>query len=202
MPHPAVDDYLRPMERPVIAQFYVQAVKLEFESAKQGRPIFKDQEFVAIIIPGIHGTSSHQPVNDEHRERWPKEYAAFKAGQEAPTEGTPLADWPNSAMTRSLVEELAYYNVRTVEQLATLDEAALARIGLGAQQLRATARTFLEVARTGTAPLEKMLKTIEELTARADRQDAVIEAQAAEIDRLRPEGLPTSPTHGQTRSAS
>ena len=30
-----------------------------------------------------------EPVSEEHKERWPREYAAFKLGMELPSTGTP-----------------------------------------------------------------------------------------------------------------
>lgn len=156
--HPAVAEYLRPMEKPVIVEFRTEAVKMEHASQKAGRPIYEDREFVTILIPGMRGTSANELVNEEHKQRWPREYAAFRAGKEAPVDGTPLSEWPHSTMTKSRVQELAYFNVRTVEHLAVLDDAALQRLGMGAFELRETARKFLDAAKHGTGPLEQLVQ--------------------------------------------
>ena len=184
MVHPAVEEYLKPMEKPVIVEFMTKAVKLEFRSKQEGRPVYEDQEFVTILIPGTRGTSAHEPVNDEHRARWPKEYAAFKEGKELPLEGTPLANWPNSSMTRSRVEELAFFNVRTVEQLAAVDDAAVQRLGMGAWEMRENARKFLDVAKNGTAPLERLVATNATLTSENVRLTRELTEANAEIRAL------------------
>jgi hypothetical protein len=142
---------------PAIPRFKTEAVHLPFRSRTAGRPIYEDREFVEILIPGDRRSMAVEPVTDEHKTRWPDAYAAFRAGRETPLEGTPLADWPNSALTRSKVEELAYFNIRTVEHLAAVNDAQLGNIGMGARELRQAARAFLEVARTGTGPLERLV---------------------------------------------
>ena len=155
---------------PAIPQFFTEAVKLEWRSQQEGRPIFEDREFVRILIPGDRRSMAVEPVRDEHRQRWPKEYEAFKAGLEAPLEGTPLGEWPVSLMTPARVHELAYFNIRTVEQLSAVNDAQLQNLGMGARELRERARTWLEVARSGAAPLERLISKTEH--------------QAREIERL------------------
>ena len=152
-----VQDYLSKMHKPVIPEFVVEAVKLEHRSQQEGRPIYEDREFVNIMIVGQRGATVHEPVNDEHKMRWPKEYAAFKAGRELPPEGTPLAEWPDSTMTKARVMELAFFNIRTVEDLAAVHDNALGNLGMGARELREKARTFLEIALHGTGPIERLV---------------------------------------------
>jgi hypothetical protein len=142
---------------PAIPRFKTEAVHLPYRSKAAGRPIYEDREFVEILIPGDRRSMAVEPVTDEHRARWPAAYEAFRAGRAAPLEGTPLADWPNSSLTRARVEELAHFNIRTVEHLAAVSDAQLANLGLGARELRQAARTFLDAARQGTGPLERLV---------------------------------------------
>ena len=164
---------------PAIPRFKTEAVHLPFRSKEAGRPIYEDREFVEILIPGDRRSMAVEAVSDAHKVRWPKEYAAFRAGQEPPLEGTPLADWPNSSLTRARVEELAYFNIRTVEHLAQVNDAQLANLGMGARALREAAAKFLEVARHGTGPLERLVAenlTLKDENARLER--ALAEANA------------------------
>ncbi len=46
---------------------------------------------------------------------------------------------------------------RTVEHLAAVSDAQLANLGMGARELRQAARTFLDVSRQGTGPLERLV---------------------------------------------
>jgi hypothetical protein len=170
---------------PSIPRFHVTPVKLEFASAQAGRPIFEDREFVDIITPGSRNQIAHEPVGEEHKRLWPKEYEAFRAGREAPLQGTPLADWPG--MNRARVEELAYFNVRTVEELAGVNDIQLQNLGMGVRSERDKARLFLEAARTGSAPLERMLARNEELTRENERLAQQLASLAQEAARLREE---------------
>src|SRR5579871_4014755 len=165
---------------PAIPRFKTEAVHLPFKSKAAGRPIYEDREFVEILIPGDRRSMAVEPVTDEHKARWPDAYAAFRAGREAPLEGTPLADWPNSALTRSRVEELAYFNIRTVEHLAALNDAQLQALGMGARELREAARAFLEVASKGTGPLERLVVQNLSLQDEVERLErALAEARVA-----------------------
>lgn len=176
-------DYADPSrpKSPAIPMFYTEPVHMEFLSKQLGKPRYEDRDFVKIIIPGDRRSMVVEPVNEDHKARWPKEYEAFKAGKELPLEGTPLANWPNSAITRSRVEELAYFNIRTVEQMADVTDAHLQNLGMGAYELRAVARKFLETARTGTAPLERLVNeniTLRDENARLTRELTEARARA------------------------
>ena len=172
---------------PAIPRFHVKAVKLEFASSQAGRPIYEDREFVDIIIPGDRRALAHEPVGEEHKARWPREYEAFRAGRSAPLEGTPLSEWPSARMSRSRVEELAYFNIRTVEELAGVNDAQLQNLGMGARPEREAARAFLEVARTGTGPLEKMLARIEDQGREIERLTRDLVAANARLAELEKE---------------
>lgn len=164
MAHPAVDEYLATMRRPVFPEFVVEAIHQEFASKQAGKPIYEDREFVRIHVVGDRGAQAYEPVNAEHKERWPKEYAAFRAGIELPPSGTPLATWPHPLMTKSQVAMLALDNVRTVEDLAGLDDAKLAKIGMGAREMKRAATAYLEIATQGMGPITKLLEQNDRLS--------------------------------------
>lgn len=166
-----------------IPRFYSKPVEATFRSQQEGRPVFEDRDFVEILIPGDRRSQVHEPVTDEHKQRWPVEWKAFQDGREAPLQGTSLASWP--PISRSRVEELAYFNIRTVEQLAALDDGKLQNLGMGARELRGTAQAFLEAAAKGTGPLERMVAENFRLKDENARQAATIADQAAELVRLR-----------------
>lgn len=168
---------------PAIPRFYSKSVELTFRSQQEGRPIFEDRDFVEILIPGDRRSQVHEPVTDDHKQRWPAEWKAYQEGREAPLEGTPLTSWP--PITRARAEELAYFNVRTVEQLAELDDAKIMNIGMGGRELRGTAQKFLEVAAKGTAPLERMVTENLRLRDDLERANRAIAEQAEELQRLR-----------------
>lgn len=170
---------------PTIPRFHVQVVPMDYKSKQAGRPIYEEQEFVEIIVPGNRRSTACEPVNESHKARWPEIYAAFKDGREAPTTGTALAVWPNSLLNRARVEELAYFHIRTVEDLAAVSDANLANLGMGAREIRAAAQKFLEVAAKGTAPIERMLAENFALKDELGRANKSIAEQAEIISALR-----------------
>lgn len=106
-------------------------------------------------------------------------YEAWKQGQDDPVTGTALAEWP--AIGRGMVETLRGFNVRSVEDLADINDAAMQRIGMGARALRDKARAWLESAKTHG-------KMAEELKARDDRitaMDSENRQLRADLDELR-----------------
>lgn len=128
-------------------RFFMQPVEDEAATAKEGRPIFTDQEYVEILIPGDRLSKPVFPVSDEHRKRWPQAYEAFRRGHDHVTHGTPLEQWP--PLTSARVMELKSINILTVEDLAGLADRAIAQLGPDGRQLREKARAFLDAAAGG-----------------------------------------------------
>lgn len=102
-------------------KFYLRPKMDPVASEAEGRPIFRDVEYVVIKTPGDRFNWVDEPVNNEHRQRFAQRYAMFKAGMAEQVVGSPLTEW--AAMPRSLVEELAVAGVRTLEQLADLADS-------------------------------------------------------------------------------
>jgi hypothetical protein len=124
-------------------QFYVAPFKDDAATAAEGRPIYKDVEFIRIQQPGNLLSRIERPVRETDAARFPKQYAAFQAGKEDQNTGTPLAEWP--LMTRAQVEELKYFRVFTVEQLAELDENSVQKM-MGGQTMKTKAKDWLDRA--------------------------------------------------------
>lgn len=128
---------------PVQPRFHIEPVPDDAASAAAGRPIFRNEERVQFIMPG----SPNQPVfrvNDEHRTRWPEQYAAFRRGEDMAVNGTPLEQWP--ILTRAMVLELKALSIFTVEQCASLPDTAVQRIGRGGYGIRDRAKAYLDEA--------------------------------------------------------
>ena len=111
----------------VFVQFNVQPLQDEKASKEAGRPVFKDTEFIRIVVPGDKQNIVHRPVNPDDPEKYRDAYQAFKRGVSDAVSGTPLAEWP--LVTRSQVEELGYFGVRSVEQLANVSDGNLKNMG-------------------------------------------------------------------------
>lgn len=123
-------------------RFYMESVQDPLSTAREGRPIFHDEERVELLMPGNNLTKPVMKVTDEHRDRWPEVYKKFKAGMEMAPDGTPIEEWP--ILGRAMIAELRALEIRTVEQVACLDDLACQRIGMGGTMLRLKAKAFLD----------------------------------------------------------
>ena len=155
-------------------RFFVDQVQDVVASEREGRPIYRDEERVEIIMPGNPHTRPVARVSDEHRQRWPKEYAAFKEGIEVSPDGTPLEEW--TILKRSQVMELKGLGFKTVEHIRDMDDHAIQRIGMGGRRLKELAAAFLDDA-------ERMALATR-LSAENDRKDAEIAALRTQVEEM------------------
>lgn len=126
-----------------IPRFFMDSRPNAFLSAKEGKPVFDEVEMVTIIVPGDRKTEVTRIVNDEVRQRFPRQYNAWKQNREAPVDGTPVDQLPG--ITRGQVEELAFVHVRAIESLAGLsDDQCTKALRMGGMALRQRARDWLE----------------------------------------------------------
>ena len=148
-----------------IPLFKTVPVEVKGRSEKEGRAIFEDREVVEIRIPGDMKTVVTHKVSQKHIDRWPEHYKAFKEGLDAPVDGYPLTEY--AALTASKVAELKYLNIRTVEELAGLNDSLISRLGMGGREMVQKAKAFVEVsadaaqAQKYAAENERLLNEIE-----------------------------------------
>ncbi len=145
-----------------------------FKSLQAGHPVFDDVEKVEIIIPGQNQSIAHAIVNEGHRQRWPQQYAAFKAGLTPAHDGSPLEEWP--PLSPAQVANLKALNIHTVEQLAGVSDGDLSRLGMGSRELRDKAGAWLDNAKGGAA--------VSEALARAERAEAALVSLKENYDDL------------------
>lgn len=121
------------------------------------------------------------------------EYLAWKEGKEVPENGTPLAVW--TQLTHEDAEVLRQSGIRTVEEVAALNDNAVSRVRLpNIHDLRKLATMFLEnrVAEVATAKEQALMDTIQALKARIDQIEAnpaplPSQAEVDEVELLRAE---------------
>lgn len=126
-----------------IPRFHIHPKEDPVASASAGRPIFVHEERVQFIQPG----NPNQPVEvvrDDHRNRWPEQYAAFRRGEDMVTDGTPLEQW--SVLSRAQVLEMKAIGLHSVEQCAAINDLALQQIGIGGRRIRELAQAYLDDA--------------------------------------------------------
>lgn len=182
-------------------------------SKREGRPIFKDQEVVEVRMAGerhfapvFPAHAMWQRVNGEeitYAQRWPEEYARFKAGQEQVAAGTPLSELP--FLTEAKRMELRGLKVYTAEALASLDGKNLANLGAEGRKMKDQATAYLDRA-NGFSSQAAMAAEIADLRAQiaamgadapvAPDQDEreKLKAQIADITGARPRGNPSVET--------
>lgn len=153
---------------PLIPRFYLRDVQNQPRSAEAGRPIFDLVPYVEILMPGQRSTVVDRKVTNEDKARWPAQWDRFEKGLAESVDGTPLEQW--ALLNRAQVAELRALNIRTVEQVAALDDAALQRIGPGARDLQKRARQHLapppQVERELRAENKTLMNRIAELEAK------------------------------------
>ena len=162
-------------------KFETRAVKNEFETNKQARPIFYEQDYIHVITPGSRDIFV-APMDDMYRKRFAKRYQEWKERekQEGTIEGTLLAELP--WMTKSQIAELNYSNIFTVEQLAGLSDANAMQF-MGNQQLRQKAKLYLEAA-AGAAPALRLQQELEQRDLHIQTLQQQIDAMKAAIEKL------------------
>lgn len=156
----ASDDFTRPNagDEKLLVMFYRGVVKDEQASVTQGRPIFHDVDYTRIYIPGDTTNVNDRPTDNGDKQRFPQQYARYLQGKkdEEQIVGTPLKEWP--LVTRAQVEELRYFNLHTVENLADVADAVKLKMP-GLVSLSRQAQAWLERTNT-TAQAAMMDKTI------------------------------------------
>jgi hypothetical protein len=146
-----------------------------------GRPIFKDVVYIEIHTPGDRDNKLHRPMTAMDKQRFAERYAKWEKSQtDEVLDGMPLSEWP--AMPRSTLEEMRYFQVYTVEQLAELPDIHIKKFRELASW-RKRAIEYLDVASRGAAA-SKLSAEKTALENRLLAQDQAIQEQAAIIRAL------------------
>ena len=150
-------------------KFFVEPLKNEARSAQEGRPIFEDVEWISIMAPGSRN-EVRRPSRPGDVERFPQHYARFKAREEQEVlDGTPLTEW--TGITRSQAEELKFWNIRTVEQLAACSDQNTQNFK-GLVTLKQSAQQYLDAASGNDEKYEELIAMNKALMARIEELEA------------------------------
>jgi hypothetical protein len=148
-------------------RFFLDEMKDEAKSKKQGRPIFKSVEMCEIRYGDKDNivTDRVKYMHPDPRRRFAAQYARFKAGEETQVEGTLLRQW--GLITSAEAKGYEAVGIVTVEQLAGLADTQ-AQTLRGSIADRQKARDFLQMA-AGQAPITQ---------ARAENERLRLELEA------------------------
>ena len=188
------------LDEKLLVKFFLKTRPDQAATMKEGRPMFKEVEYISIMVPGNNSGGACRPARQGDLDRFPRHYAAFKNRTEAPIEGTPLAEWP--LMTRTLVEQLAFMNVKTVEQLANLADTHATQI-MGGQNFKRKAQEYLEYSKGQKEIADKaeLKAENEELKGTVASQGTLIETLTERLDKLEADPEVTEPRKVETKKS-
>lgn len=162
-------------------RFFRKAVRDEPKSMAEGRAIFTETEHIQIMVPGDRDNIIIRPAGEGDKRRFHEQYRDWRENDRAEqVVGTPLEMWGRLSLSQT--EEFRYIGVRTVEQLAELNDAACLRMP-GAVELKRKAAAFL-AAQADEAPMRKLQAELETRDERISAQDETIAAMKTQIERL------------------
>tara|TARA_R110002167_G_scaffold89964_3_gene242649 strand:- start:1061 stop:1678 length:618 start_codon:yes stop_codon:yes gene_type:complete len=138
-------------DKNLLVKMFTKEVQNKLESEAKGRAIFKEKTYIEIRIAGQRDAQACRPITHADKQRFPAHWEAYQKRVEPPTEGTPLSEW--AVISRTQAEELAFINVKTVEQLSTV------------------ADTNIQNFKGGYGLREKALKWLKSTEIEADKRD-------------------------------
>lgn len=176
-------------------RFYIEPRENKAKSEAEGRPIFDDVEMIEIRVPGDKLTVFHDRVYRSdgrtengaipggprsYKERFPRQYEAFKANQRQAQTGTPLEHYP--PLKASRVAELKAANIYSCEDYANIPDSALSKLGMNARKEREEVRAWLARAQEGA--LESKMRSEndalkEQMRAMEERMQTLIASMSA-----------------------
>jgi len=160
-------------------EFYERQVELPNNGGIRPTP------YVRIMIPGDKTNIIDQPVRDDHKRRFPRQFLYFqmKNAPESAEVGTPLEDWNSECpdeLTTGQLEELRILKFRTVEQIRGASDGQLQKVGMGASGLRDRARMYL--ARKNSTEADQKIANLEAMVAQLSALVTKSEAPQATQD--------------------
>lgn len=185
-------------DMPFVA-FKTEAVEDPVRTKADGVMRFKDQDYAVITVPGDTKANSIEKVESffvkkeaerqagrVHPEwivRWRKEYDLYKQGLEIPVNGTPIKGW--KLLSNAQQEELVRMHIRTVEELADMNADAMRHFGMGAQEYKRRAQSWLaqnQTHETGALQLNALQRENDSLKSQVE----TLMEKMAELERALP----------------
>jgi hypothetical protein len=184
---------------------FIAVIEFRVEYDPQPDGSMKESEWVKWAKKGV----SNPATTDENIARLKKypdnliwqvikpSYERWKAGLESPVDGTPLAAWPGA--TPQLVKALAPANIRSVEDLAQMEDSAISKLAIqNLRKLRQNARAFLEAQKSTAQVSGEVVKLRNENEALKARVDELIKA----VEAITEDDAPEKPRRGRPPKAA
>ena len=180
----ALDSDIQNPDGSLYVSFYKRAVEIADETAAQGRPIYRECDFVKIMVPGNSLSEIDTIARDDHKQRFPVQWARYvnSQGEATQAQGTPITEWPLVSVSQA--EELRGLKFYTVESVANASDLMVQKIGMVAgmspYQFREKAQKFLNLA-DETAKVNEKDEQIAQLKAENDKIRAETDAKLAQM---------------------
>lgn len=191
-------------DRPAYVRFEMRAKEDRAATIANGHFTTKDVEYALITPPNSRDCVEQEiPVwlnqldvdvrNGRIPPNWAKsykaQYEAWKRGEEIPVDGVPIKGW--AMLSPSQQQNLLQIGIRTVEDLAAMNDESMRRYGMGALDIKTKAVAWLKTAKSGVAKatqeiaalkaenkslkesLEEQGKALAELKRRLDEREKV-----------------------------
>lgn len=107
-----------------------------------------------------------------------KQLAEYKAGNELPREGTPIATWQAATSEQRL--RLKAFGITVVEDLAQVPDGAVSSLGLDGRYIRDLARNWINEAKDKGVNS----KALADANVKIEQQQASIDALQAQVNSL------------------
>ena len=178
-------------QRPPFVVFEQRAVEDRDASIAAGGIVMRDVDYVIVRQIGCKDTFEKEAgewlvdiersvANGSYPAEWARhfreKYQAFKAGQAEPELGLSVRQWPS--LSKAQAENLLAAGVRTVEDVASMNEPTMQRVGMGSRELKSKAKTYLET-RDGNKSAERIAALEAELQNAKTRNDTLEQRLAA-----------------------
>ena len=174
----------------MVARFYKKAVRNNFLSKKEGRPIFEDKIYIEYYPAGQRLLVMDVPAMDHHKQRFAHQWAYYQTTQtgDKSSAGTPLSQW--AILSPADVENLKGMKFETVDNIAGASDAVLQTLGMGLagmapHVLRARAQAYLTAAKDTAIPqqqaedIEVLKKQLAEQAKQVADLTSMLQAKAA-----------------------
>lgn len=156
-------------------RFESRKYEIKHKSEKEGHPVFEMRDFVVIQAPGDQLNIRNTLVTEEHKRRFPRQWAHYQNTKQNETpQGWLLEAWP--AVNAAQVEELKYRKVFTVEQLAEMSFGLVQKLGMGYVELQTKAKAAVVAAKDGAI--------VQAQAVELKKRDEQISAQQAQLDAM------------------
>lgn len=179
-------------QRPPFIVFEQRAIEDRNASIAAGGLVMRDVDYVIVRQVGCKDTVEKEAEGwladiekaaaqgtypGEWVRHFREKYQAFKAGQAEPELGLSVRQWPS--LSKAQAENLVAAGVRTVEDVAVMNEPTMQRVGMGARELKGKAKAYVE-----SRDQNKAAEQITALQAQLGDRETRIEALEARLAAL------------------